>query len=55
MRVYFFVTLAILVIVFGWFFLLQSANARIEASCAASGGQVLTQPGELSKCLRFAQ
>lgn len=51
----FLATIAILVITVGWFLVLDSVNERIEASCAASGGQVLTQPGELSKCLRPAQ
>lgn len=55
MRNYFLVTLAILVLVVGYVFLLQSANDRVETRCAAAGGQVLTQPGEVSKCLRPAQ
>lgn len=51
----FLATVAIFVITVGWLLLLDSVNDRIEASCAASGGQVLTQPGQLSKCLRPAQ
>ena len=55
MRNYFLAALAILFLVVGYVFLLQSANDRVEARCAAAGGQVLTQPGEVSRCLRPAQ
>jgi hypothetical protein len=55
MRAYLLATLVILAIAAGYVFLLQSANDRVEARCAAAGGQVLTRPGEISKCLRLAQ
>ena len=55
MRNYFLATLVIIAIAIGYVFLLQSANDRIEARCAADGGQVLTQPGDVSRCLRSAQ
>jgi hypothetical protein len=55
MRAYFLATFAILAIAAGYVFLLQAANDRFEARCAAAGGQVLTRPGEVSKCLRLAQ
>lgn len=55
MRNYFLATLAILAFAVGYVFLLQSANDRVEARCATAGGQVLTQPGGVSKCLRPAQ
>ena len=54
MRDYFLAALVILAIAVGYVFLLQSANDRVEARCAAAGGQVLTQPGEVSRCLRPA-
>ena len=55
MRAYFLATFVILAIAAGYVFLLQAANDRVEARCAAAGGQVLTRPGEVSKCLRPAQ
>jgi hypothetical protein len=54
MRDYFLAAFVILAIALGYVFLLQSANDRIENKCAAAGGQVLTQPGEVSRCLRPA-
>lgn len=54
MRDYFFAALVILAIAVGYVLLLQPLNDRIEAECAASGGQMLTQPGEVSRCLRPA-
>lgn len=53
-RDYSVVTVVIISLIAGYIFLLNSANARIEAKCAAAGGQVLTQPGEASRCLRPA-
>ena len=35
----------------GYYFLLKPANVRIEYECAARGGQVLSQPASVSKCL----
>jgi len=35
----------------GYVALLRNGNARIEAKCQASGGQVLVTPGQVSKCL----
>jgi len=32
-------------------FLLSITNPKIEAMCAAKGGQVLTRPGEISSCI----
>jgi protein-S-isoprenylcysteine O-methyltransferase Ste14 len=32
-------------------FLLSITNPRIEAKCAAKGGQVLVRPGQISSCL----
>jgi protein-S-isoprenylcysteine O-methyltransferase Ste14 len=32
-------------------FLLSITNPRIEAKCAAKGGQVLVSPGQISSCL----
>ena len=55
MRAYFLATIVIVAIAAGYVFLLQSANDRVEDRCAAAGGQVLTRPGEVSKCLRPAQ
>jgi hypothetical protein len=55
MRDYFLAALVIIAIAVGYVLLLQSANDRIEAKCAANGGQVLTQPGDVSRCLRPAQ
>jgi|688.fasta_scaffold644477_3 hypothetical protein len=55
MRNYFLAALVIIDIAIGYVFLLQSANDRIEARCAADGSQVLTQPGDVSRCLRPAQ
>jgi hypothetical protein len=55
MRNYFLAVLVIVAITVGYVFLLQSANERIEAACASNGGQVLTQPGDVSRCLRPAQ
>jgi hypothetical protein len=31
--------------------LLNITNPKIEAQCAAKGGQVLTRPGNVSSCL----
>ena len=39
----------------GYALLLNSANAKIEARCAANGGQVLVMLGEVSKCLQPAR
>ena len=54
MRAYLLAALLVIALAVGYGLLLQSANDRIEARCAADGGQVLTQPGEVSKCLRPA-
>jgi hypothetical protein len=35
----------------GYAALLHNGNVRIEAKCAAQGGQVITTPGEISRCL----
>lgn len=35
----------------GYVALLRNGNARIEAKCQASGGQVLVTPGQVSRCL----
>jgi hypothetical protein len=45
----------IILIALGTLSLLHSGNARIEAKCAAQGGQVITAPGEISRCLRPAR
>ena len=47
-------TLVILLATAGYAALLTNANARIEARCAAQGGQVIVTPGEVSRCLRPA-
>lgn len=43
--------LLILALGTGYYFLLKRANVRIESECAARGGQVLSQPASVSKCL----
>lgn len=30
---------------------IKSANVKMEARCAAQGGQVIVTPGEVSRCL----
>jgi hypothetical protein len=45
----------IILLAVGYGTLLNRANAKIESKCAAIGGQVLTQPGEVSKCLAPAR
>lgn len=35
----------------GYAALLTRANARIEAKCAAQGGQALVTPGQPTRCL----
>jgi hypothetical protein len=45
----------IILIALGALPLLERGNARIEAKCAAQGGQVITAPGEISRCLRPAR
>jgi len=37
---------------FGWYFILEQGNARIEAYCVASGGQVIQRPGQASYCIK---
>lgn len=32
-------------------FLLSITNPKIEAKCAAKGGQILSRPGEISSCI----
>jgi hypothetical protein len=39
----------------GYAALLHNGNARIEAKCAAQGGQFITAPGEISRCLHPAR
>jgi hypothetical protein len=39
----------------GYGALLHNGNARIEAKCADQGGQIITAPGEISRCLRPAR
>jgi len=45
----------ILLMVIGYVGLLNRANAKIEARCAANGGQVLVTPGDISRCLQPAR
>jgi hypothetical protein len=47
-------TLLIILATAGYVTLLRNGNARIEARCAAQGGQVLVTPGQVSRCLRPA-
>ncbi len=46
---------AILLLAIGYIFLLNGANDRIEAKCAAQGGQALVTPGEVTRCLQPAR
>jgi len=36
----------------GWYFILEQGNARIEAHCVASGGQIIQRPGQPSYCIK---
>lgn len=44
-------TLLCVVLAIPYNMLLRRANANIERNCIALGGQLLTQPGAVSKCL----
>lgn len=54
-RIYGTATLVIVAIAFGYALLLKTANAKVEARCAANGGQVLVTPGDVSRCLQPAR
>lgn len=36
-------------------FLISLTNPKIEANCAAKGGQILHRPGHLNSCIYFAK
>lgn len=54
-RAYSIAALVIIAIAVGYALLLKTANAKVEARCAANGGQVLVTPGDVSKCLQPAR
>jgi hypothetical protein len=54
-RIYATATLVIVAIAVGYALLLKTANAKVEARCAANGGQVLVTPGDVSRCLQPAR
>ena len=45
----------IIALAIGYLTLLNRANDRIEARCAAHGGQALVTPGEVTRCLQPAR
>jgi hypothetical protein len=45
----------IILLAIGYGTLLNRANDRIEARCAAQGGQALVTPGEVTRCLQPAR
>jgi len=45
-------TLGVLTLItLGMVILINGANVKVEAKCQAAGGQVLSTPGHISKCL----
>ena len=45
-------TLGVLTLItLGVMILINGANVKVEAKCQAAGGQVLSTPGHISKCL----
>lgn len=49
-------TWAVLILLaIGYITMLNRANDRIEARCAAHGGQALVTPGEVTRCLQPAR
>jgi hypothetical protein len=45
----------IIALAIGYLTLLNRANDRIEARCAANGGQALVTPGQVTRCLQPAR